>query len=1055
MILCSQDEYLEYRSVQNPLYWKNRKPHPDYWQQDVHYTIKAELDDNTDIITGDLELIYWNNSPFVIHHVYFNLYNNAQCEGSYLSDLYRNNGYRLKFSKYRSQGLGTQVLEINAEGKSLITETDNTVMKVALPKPLEPGENITFKIKFKTYFDAEAMRNRMKMFKSFGKKHYDIVHWYPRISVFDRKFGWVTDQHMDHEFYGDFGSYHVEFTLPEEYIIDGTGVLMNEKEVLPEVLRKKLDLSNFLKKEFNSPPSEIIPKTGNKKTWIFSAINVHDAAYTADPNYRIGEKNWNGVRCIALVQEPHAAGWHNAPDYIAKVLEVNSSIIGPYYYPKMICADAQDGMEYPMLTLDGGFDPDYRGLLIHEMTHNWFFGMLGSNETYRAFLDEGFTQFFTAETYQLIEGPFVVYAEPIKKNLAQKYYYNMTKPVRVWDDEAYNAYYQSNVVRDEKVTLNTHSDDFNGAIRHGGGYGQVYSKTAVMLKNLEYVLGKPLFDKVIKDYFERWKFCHPYPEDFRESVFLSTGIDLNWFFDQWIETTKTIDYKISGIKNLGEDKYAVKFKRIGEMQMPIDFAVIDKNDSAHWFHIPNTWYAKKGNFTVLPRWIGWGPKLKTTYQATVTIPGGVKNVIIDPTRRLADVYMPDNMLKKNFEVKFNSEIYQIPDWKIYQFKVRPSVWYNGFDGIKPGIYLHGDYLKTHHIIDFYSWISTAIGQYGIKEEEGRNNYQVLSLMLNYKTRLNFLKKTNFYFQGRYMEQMGLGLAGMERFNESRSWRFYTHAKVMHHKNPKYLIHSKEWAKDSVANAVNGAWHAGADYQYYYYFGSGKINMNFRAPIFTNNYDFSSFQLSAVNKNRFWKFDWNTRFFAQLGWGSRAPSESMLYVYGANNEDIIEDKFIRAYGIVPRTWGGFGEVTGHFHYGGGLNLRGYSGYLLPVDLPDGTQAFEYKGFSGTSINMELEFGRLLSFLAIKKWQRYVALQPYLFADAGIISITPFDAWKSRWSFPMVDAGAGVALNIKRWGVLSNLNPLVIRADFPFFINRLPKKEKDYVQLRWVIGVERAF
>ncbi len=1051
----SQDEYLNYRSIQNPHYWKNRKPFADYWQQDVHYTIKAELDDATDIISGDLELIYWNNSPFRLYHVFFNLYNNAQCKNSYLADLYKNNGYDLKFSKYRDKGLGTEVVEIKSEEKNLNYEIDNTVMKVVLSKPLEPGENITFKIKFRTYFDKEVIRNRMKIFNSFGKKHYDIVHWYPRISVFDRKFGWVTDQHMDHEFYGDFGSYHVEFTLPEEYIIDGTGILLNEKEVLPEELRKKLDLSNFLKKSFNSPPTEIIPKTGKKKTWIFSALNVHDVAYTADPNYRIAEKNWNGVRCIALVQEPHAAGWSNAADYIAKVLEVNSSLIGPYYYPKMICADAQDGMEYPMLTLDGGFDPDYRGLLIHEMTHNWFFGMIGSNETYRAFLDEGFTQFFTAETYQQIEGPFVLRAEPVDKSLSYKYYSKMTKPVRVWDDEAYNAYYLSNVTRDEKVTLNTHSDDFNGAIRHGGGYGQVYSKTAVMLKNLEYVLGKPLFDKVIKDYFERWKFCHPYPEDFRESVFLSTGIDMNWFFDQWIETTKTIDYKICGVKSLGNNKYSIKLKRKGDMQMPIDLAVIDKNDSAHIFHIPNTWYPKKGSAEILPRWIGWGPNVRPVYQATVYIPAGIKNVIIDPSKRLADVYMPDNMLKKNYEVRFHSEIYEIPDWRVYQFKIRPSVWFNGYDGIKPGIYLHGDYMRTYHVVDFYAWISSAIGQYDVSESEGKNNYQVLSAMLNYKTRLNFLKRTNFYFQGRSMEMLSLGLAGFERFNENQKWRFYTHVKIMHHKNPIYLIHSKEWQKDSVANAVNGALHAGTDYRYNYSFGNGKINVHFRAPLFTNNYDFSYLQFSSVNKNRIWKFGWNTRLFAQLGWGGRAPSESMLFVYGANNEEIIEDKFIRAYGIFPRSWGNFGEVTGHFHYGGGLNLRGYSGYLLPVDLEDGTQVYEYKGFSGVSFNTELELGKLFSFMKVKKWDPYFSLVPYLFADAGIISRTPFDPWKAIWSFPMMDAGAGIALNIKRWGVLTNLSPLTIRADFPLFINRLPKKENDYIQFRWIIGVERAF
>jgi hypothetical protein len=131
--------------------------------------------------------------------------------------------------------------------------------------------------------------------------------------------------------------------------------------------------------------------------WKYHAENVHDFAFTADPTYRIGEAEWKGIKCIALAQEPHAAGWQNAAELHGKhhrVLQRATSV--HYAYPKMVVADARDGMEYPMLTLDGGRDPDYRGLLVHEVGHNWFFGMVGNNETYRALLDEGFTQFLTA-----------------------------------------------------------------------------------------------------------------------------------------------------------------------------------------------------------------------------------------------------------------------------------------------------------------------------------------------------------------------------------------------------------------------------------------------------------------------------------------------------------------------------------------------------------------------------------------------------------------------------------------------------------------------------------
>jgi len=140
----------------------------------------------------------------------------------------------------------------------------------------------------------------------------------------------------------------------------------DRNEVYPPELRKKLDVKNFATKPWNEAPSVITPFVeGSFKTWKFHAENVHDFAWTADPNYRIGEAEWNGIKCYSLVQEPHAAGWQNAASYVAKIIKTFSEDFGMYTYHKMIAADARDGMEYPMLTLDGGYDPGYRGLFVH------------------------------------------------------------------------------------------------------------------------------------------------------------------------------------------------------------------------------------------------------------------------------------------------------------------------------------------------------------------------------------------------------------------------------------------------------------------------------------------------------------------------------------------------------------------------------------------------------------------------------------------------------------------------------------------------------------------
>ena len=1057
----SQNEYIDYRSATNPLYWKNRKPFEGYWQQDVHYNIKAEINDSTDILTGAEELIYWNNSPYTLSFVYFNLYNNAQTKDSYAADLYKNNNYNLKFGKYRENNQGTEVENITANGQPLKTELDNTILKVYFPKGVAPGESITIKLNFKTYFDKEAIRNRMKLFNSYGKKHYDVVHWYPRVTVIDQKFGWTTDQHMDHEFYGDFGSFHVEMTMPNNYVADGTGILINEKEVLPDTLRRKLDLANFLQKPFNSPPSTIVKKDGSKKTWKFSAINVHDFAFTADPNYRIGETRWEGIRCIALVQESHAAGWYNAPQYIAKILDVNSYNIGPYPHPKMIVADAQDGMEYPMLVLCGGFDPDYRTLLIHEISHNWFQGMLGTNEAYRAYMDEGFAQFYTADTYQFIDGPLTI--EPKSKS---NYVERFTEPIRILDDQIYTSYYNNTVTKGEEVTLNTHADDYNGGIRHGGGYGQSYTKTAAMLKNLEYVLGRALFDKAMQQYFKQWKFCHPYPEDFRNSIIQYTGVDLNWFFDQWLETTKTIDYKIGRIKHKKNHVYEITFKRKGSMQMPIDFVVVDINDSARHYYIPNTWFEKPTSATTLPRWIGWGPKLKTTYTATLNIGEKLKGVIIDPSHRLADVDMINNSKSRLFNIskndyakygrvhlRFDSKVYNPPNWKKYDLRGRPSVWYNGYDGVKLGAVVSGDYLNTKHIFELGVWFSTSLGQAGFPGNM-KNKYNPLSFVFDYKTSTRrFMKKSNIYLSLKSLDGLDAGVLGFEKKSNDERTRVYTHVKAMLRDQPQdmlYLINGNEWGYQKLNSAI----HVGIEHNYKYKKGIGNILLNFRSAAFTNDYDFSAATLTAINKTDLGKININTRIFAQAGFGTRLPSESMLFVAGANNEELMNNKVTRSFGIVPQDWGGYGATTNHFTAGGGLNLRGYSGYLLAHQNADGTLSYNYKGTTGVSISTEIEFGELFKKFNPKFLNNSIKFQPYVFGDAGSIN-TNAPGGATIMSDVMADAGIGTTLSIVKWGALYGIKPFTIRFDMPFFVSRLPFAETSNFQFRWMLGINKSF
>ncbi|MFI5220845.1 MAG: M1 family metallopeptidase [Bacteroidia bacterium] len=1033
--LFAQD--YEYRSAANPYYWKNRKPFDGYWQQDVQYKIKASLDDNTDIITGEEELTYYNNSPDTLSFVYFHLYQNAFVKGSYLEQLNLANDYKQKFGKYELAGKGIEIEELKINNEKLKITIDNTIMRVELYQPIQPNQQITFKIKFKTYFDGGGdQRRRMQVLKDkWGNKQFKVVHWYPRLCVYDRKFGWETDQHLGKEFYGDFGTYDAELSMPNNYVMDATGVLQNRNEVMPDELRAKLDVKNFKDKPMNSAPSIIQSYDGSTKTWKFHAVNVHDFAWVADPTFRIAEKNitlpnGNNVQCIGLAQEPHAAGWQDAAEFNAKIIQTYSRDIGMYAYPKMIVADAYDGMEYPMLTLDGGTSPGYYGLFAHEVGHNWFFGMVGNNETYRAALDEGFTQFLTSWCMNSIFGEVV----PTKKN-----------PSTRQDQQIYIPYLRTALNGDD-MQLNTHSDDFSSALNHGGGYGLVYYKTATMLYNLQYVLGDELFLKAMQHYFDQWKICHPYFEDFRNSIINYTHVDLNWFFDEWLETTKKTDYAIWNVNRKNKETTTIGFWRKGEMQMPLDFTVYTK-DSNYKFHIPNTYFQKKTDATILPMWKGWG-LLNEKNKVEINIPKNkIKDIKIDPTHRLADVDQLDNSWKFPYTFSFDNLKFEQADRRNYQWKWRPDLWYNSVDGIKTGLKFTGSYLNTYDYFSGTVWYNTKLAT----DYSGNSKTYV-----NFD--LSFLPQEN-HFQGigqfKYIDGLLLLKIGGEYTQDKFKFTYYLKSIARaYNSDVDYLLYPQQWN----SNMENYTLNFDLKQNFAYTHGNGNVKVSFRTS-FLSDYDYNWVNLTWINHLNIWKFELHTRLFEQSMFGNNPAPESMLNLAGGNSEEMMDNAFTRSRGFVPTPWLGYGTDYNHFQFAGGLNLRGYAGYLVPV-TKDGTQYYLNRGNSGMALNAELDFDKLIP-LSPQRFNKYIHFDLYFFGDAGYIDYQFQPSTLSNLkdnsvsSHLMADAGNGIALTIKRWGNLNEIRPLTIRFDMPWYLSNTPFVDGQNIRFRWIVGLNRSF
>jgi aminopeptidase N len=524
-----------------------------------------------------------------------------------------------------------------------------------------------------------------------------------------------------------------------------------------------------------------------------------------------------------------------------------------------------------------------------------------------------------------------------------------------------------------------------------------------------------------------------------------------------METSKTIDYTVKSVKKgKGEGVYNITFKRKG-MQMPVDFAVVGKNDSVYYYHIPNNWFVKQTKSKVRPRWIGWD-NIQKTYTATVNVQGGIANVIIDPSTRLADVNMLNNNQKFPIKYRFDSKIYNPSDWTSYELFARPDIWYNGYDGLKVGLNVNGNYMAYKHIFEATVWFNTGIGHNYLDtatENHSKDLYDNVSYRINYRTATDkFMKGSSFYFSAKALDGLNAYTVGFDRKDIKGKNKVYLYFKSMYRKGLNdlpYLLLPKEWTPNQLNNTIN----MGIEHTYSYAAGTGNINLGLRSSAIMSDYDYQSLNLSVINRTKIWRLLLNTRFYGQYGTGKNWANESSLFLAGANPEEMMDNKYTRSQGFFDPAWAEIGASTNIFQHGGGLNLRGYSGYLAPQIQSDGSVVYTYKGNTGAAVNAELEFSGIIKIKKQNWLTRTFKLTTYLFGDAGIINYNKTEDVVLKMSDLRVDAGIGAALTIKKFGALQTVNPLTIRFDVPLFLNKIPATDQGFIQYRFVIGVSRAF
>lgn len=600
-----------------------------YWQQKVDYKMEVAVDVKTYRYSGKQELIYTNNSSDTLHKVFYHLYNNAFQPGSEMDyriqhikdpdgrmvDKVKEGEKEIKQSriaKLKPEEIGfLHVSAMHQDGILLTIKEIETILDVPLAHPLLPGKSTVLTLNFEGQVPIQIRRSGRNNREGIA---LSMSQWYPKIAEFDFE-GWHVDPYLAREFHGVWGNFDVKITLDKNYIVGGTGYLQNGNEI-----------------GYNYQDAGIkvtVPKKQKTHTWHFVAPNVHDFTWAADPEYvHDTYPGPNGVTLHFLYKNKPEIGliWKAVQPKVATLMDLYNHWVGPYPYQQYSVIQGGDGgMEYAMCTLilgEGKLD-GLTGLIAHEMGHAWFQHILASNESKHPWMDEGFTS----------------YIEDIAMNALAP------QPVVNPFAGAFKAYI--NLANSGKEQpLSTHADRYD----ENRSYSIAsYSKGEVFLAQMEYLLGHNNVDKILRRYYEDFKFKHPNPNDIKRTAERISGATLDWYLTDFTQTTNTIDYSL-GIVEEKDATTIVNVERIGRMPMPIDLQVTYTDGSKENFYIPlRLMNFEKPNpepelpWYVLPDWT-WG---NPNYQFSINKPlSTIKSIVIDPVGLMADVKPNNNKYEK-------------------------------------------------------------------------------------------------------------------------------------------------------------------------------------------------------------------------------------------------------------------------------------------------------------------------------------------------------------------------------------------------------------------------
>lgn len=533
-----------------------------YFQQDVHYAIDVQLNDQDHLLEGQLRLDYTNNAPQSLDTLYFHLWANAfkspsTAFGQQMVQQHGDTEFYFAPEKDRGGYSRIDFLQADQPLRWNYHPEYQDIAILRLPTALESGASIQLQIPFSIKIPY--------CFSRFGRvgQSYQISQWYPKPAVYDRE-GWHPMPYLNMgEFYSEFGSFDVRITLPQNYVVGATGSLQTPEE--QQFLDSLADRTRqMIQKNTLPQETDSITSSQHLKTIRFTAENVHDFAWFADKAFLYDRQEilaGNGQPVLSQVffRPSEAELWQNACFYLGESTRFFSKCLSPYPYPQITAVsgaiEAGEAMEYPMITVVGEM-PDGRSLdltIAHEVAHNWLYGILGFNERDHPWLDEGLTSYY--------------------ENRYERKNYSLPTPLSGEAASLDEQIYWRAARHHSDQAPATPSSDFTPLNYYLGAY----VKAAKAFSHLESYLGTSQFDQLLQGFYQKWQFKHPAPQDLRTWLEQSSGKSLNWLFDDLIGSNKQLNYAIQSLNRNGEE-VLVTLKNRGEIAAPIPLSAI-KNDS--------------------------------------------------------------------------------------------------------------------------------------------------------------------------------------------------------------------------------------------------------------------------------------------------------------------------------------------------------------------------------------------------------------------------------------------------------------------------------------------